>query len=183
MDYKEFLEDRLKGIGGSDAPIILGRCPYQTPFSVWQIKTRKKAISLDRSYPATRGTNLEPAARSMYEINHGDFEDFPSKQFIHKEYNYLFANLDGWNEKKKIILEIKCPLNKERHQDASNGVIPEHYIDQLQHQLFVCTEAEKLHYFSYDDRDHTGYLVEVERDPTWAEENLEKLKTFWEYNV
>ena len=36
---EEWLDWRKKGIGSSDAPIIMGVSPWKTPFELWEEKT------------------------------------------------------------------------------------------------------------------------------------------------
>lgn len=42
MTEKEWLEERKKGIGGSDAATILGLNPYKSNIDLWAEKTGKK---------------------------------------------------------------------------------------------------------------------------------------------
>ena len=170
-EYEEFLLERLGCIGGSDASILTGSSEYTTPYQLWLQKTNRVPISTSRAAPAIRGTNLEPVARAAYEIEHGDFESYEAVRMVDPEYDFLAANLDGFNHEKKRILEIKCPFSRDRHLNASNGDIPENYRDQIQFQLMVTPQALDAHYFSYDDGsisgNQSGFVVRVERDQEW----------------
>ena len=42
MTREDWLEERKKGIGGSDAATILGLNPYKTSIDLWEEKTGRK---------------------------------------------------------------------------------------------------------------------------------------------
>ena len=41
MARDDWLQERSKGIGGSDVATVLGLNPYKTPLSLWEEKTGK----------------------------------------------------------------------------------------------------------------------------------------------
>ena len=65
-DRQQWLIDRTKGIGGSDAPVILGISPYKTPYQLWQEKTGKIDIPDEDSPVIRRGRTMEPIIANMY---------------------------------------------------------------------------------------------------------------------
>ena len=42
MNREQWLEERKKGIGGSDVACILGMSPYKTNVALWEEKSRYK---------------------------------------------------------------------------------------------------------------------------------------------
>ena len=45
MNREEWLKERKKGIGGSDAATVLGKNPWKTNVELWEEKTgRRKAL-------------------------------------------------------------------------------------------------------------------------------------------
>lgn len=58
MTRAEWLEERRKGIGGSDVAALLGLNPYKTPLALWEEKTAKN-ISDGTNESAYWGTMLE----------------------------------------------------------------------------------------------------------------------------
>ena len=58
MSRDEWLEERRKGIGGSDVAALLGLNPYKTPLALWEEKTAKN-VSDCTSESAYWGTMLE----------------------------------------------------------------------------------------------------------------------------
>lgn len=64
MNRAQFVEDRRKGIGGSDVAAILGLDPYKTPYQLWR---EKRAMDADAAGAAARrGQFLEPAILARY---------------------------------------------------------------------------------------------------------------------
>lgn len=172
MENTQWLEWRKKGIGASDAPVIMGVSPWRTPYQLWEEKTG--LIQVDNSNWATRrGNEFEPAARASFELATG--LDMPPALVEHPTMPHLRASLDGMNE--DSILEIKCPGKKD-HDLASIGIVPEKYWPQIQHQFLV---TGKLHgfYYSYDIETGTGVTVNVKPDVEYIEQLIVKENKFW----
>lgn len=168
----EWLNWRRTVITATEASIILGNNPYETPYNCWQRKMG--LIGEKKSNDAMeRGKRLEPEARAQFkERYHITMEPAVVES---TEFNFLGASLDGidpWEEK---ILEVKCGGAK-LHNMAERGEIPEYYKDQMQHQLLV-TGAKKCFYYSYDGKD--GICIEFYPDPEWKVKFLPKAREFW----
>jgi putative phage-type endonuclease len=167
-------EWRSKGLGSSDAPIIMGASKWMTPYQLWELKT-KRVKPQDSNWAMERGNQLEPKARAHYQLLCE--RDMPATLMEHKLYNCLRASLDGFNTADGArVLEIKCP-GKEDHALALAGNIPEKYIWQLVHQLAVA-DAEVADYFSFDG--NSGVIVEFKRDLKLEAQLIEKMLAFWE---
>lgn len=163
---------RSKGLGSSDAAVIMGVSPWKNIHELWEEKTGK--VVKDQSNFATeRGLLLEPKARAHYELLTDC--DMPPLLVQHKDYPFLRASLDGCNLGLRRILEIKCP-GKADHDIAKRGEVPKKYFPQLQHQLLV-TGFDRVDYFSFDGE--TGVLVEVYPDEEYLQVLLQAELTFW----
>src|SRR5438034_10240332 len=128
-----FRADRRLGLGGSDAPIVMGVSPYRTRYMLWAEK--RGLIPHAPPNPAmARGTALEPVARAAYEREVGGLM-FPC-QMTHPEYPWMRANLDGLSPDATTFLEVKCPGQVD-HALALKGEVPLHYMPQLQHYFAV----------------------------------------------
>lgn len=179
----EWLIWRRQGIGASDAPIIMRQSPYSTPFELWQEKVGLTA-GFAGNYATERGQRLEPKARAAYEILYD--MDMPPMLVEHKDRPHFRASLDGANEERKILLEIKC-IGAATFLDAKeNKVIPRHHWIQIQHQLMV-TGYKEAHYFAYyQPRGSTkgeGALVKIQPDETYFLSLMVVLDHFWNYHV
>lgn len=172
MDYQEFVRSRKNYLGASDAPIIMGVSPWRTPYQLWEDKLGLCPDQED-NYAMKRGRELEPVAREAYSVYTGNIVE--PKQVFHKDIPYMMANMDGINEDHSAAVEIKCPGEKD-HLLAKDGIVPEKYRPQLQHQLAVIGINE-LHYFSYLDGDIA--LVEVGRDEGFIKRLIMEEKKFW----
>lgn len=168
----EWLAWRRKGIGSSDAAVIMNASPWQTRFGLWLDKTGR-AKEPEVNYAMQRGINLEPEARAHYELLCD--VDMPPVLAELKEWPIARASLDGWNKDSRRFLEIKCP-GKDSHAKALAGEIPENYKWQMCHQAMV-TDALGADYFSYKDK--KGVIVKFTRDKDAEAILLAEEKKFW----
>lgn len=166
---------RATGIGGSDAPVIMGVSPYRTPFDLWQSKTGRTKDEPNGAM--LRGINLEPIARKAYEDRTGRIMQPVCLESIERP--WMRGSLDGAEIDLSLILEIKCPGQND-HATARAGKVPEHYRPQVQHLLAV-SGAKCLHYWSFDGAD--GVLVEVEPDADYIAGMIERELAFFENHI
>ena len=132
---------RKKGIGGSDAGVIIGKNKYKNILQLWEEKTGKKENNF-KSSAAQRGNDLEEYIRNSYRIDNPDKEILEvNKMYIHHEYDFIRANLDGEIEYqgKKGILEIKTTTinDYEIYKREWLNNIPESYLYQILHYFLV----------------------------------------------
>jgi putative phage-type endonuclease len=128
---------RDKGLGASDAPIVMGDSPWTTRFQLWGQKTGllpRQPFNAYQLKAMERGHELEPRARVL--VEEGLSLNYPATSFEHKNYPFLRASLDGYNEATNSCLEIKCPGKKD-HEEAVRGEVPGKYKSQVQMQLLV----------------------------------------------
>ncbi len=168
----EWLAWRKTVITATEASIIMGTNPWDTPYTCWQ---RKLGLIGDKrvNEAMEKGKRLEPDARAQF-IEHFGIDMKPAV-VESTEFEFLGASLDGISNCRKYLLEIKCG-NAELHAMAFDGEIPAYYRDQIQHQLLV-TGAEKCFYYSYDGSN--GICIHVLPDPTFKERFLPKARAFW----
>jgi hypothetical protein len=120
-----------------------------------------------------RGLQMEEEARQEFERITGIIV-FPSVLF-HQEHDWMMASLDGIDIEHKHIVEIKCP-GPHDHSVAINGMIPDKYYPQLQHQMAVAG-VNSAFYFSYDGC--TSNVLEIKRNEVYQEELISKEKAFF----
>src|SRR5437016_14287114 len=65
----EWREHRRKHRNASETPVVLGVSPWQTPYQLWQAKLG--LVRPEVTSAMLRGTELEPAARAVYEARTG----------------------------------------------------------------------------------------------------------------
>lgn len=167
----EWLEYRRTKIGASDAPIIMGESPWNTPDQL--MKNKLLGIHNEINFWMQRGIDLEDSARQCFENITGIL--FSKDVLIHPRYPWMIASVDGIDIEEKQILEIKCP-GKRDHACAKNGEIPAKYNAQLQHQMEVC-QVDRIHYFSFDGLE--GIHLIAYRDDEYIKDMIQKEFVFW----
>ena len=75
MSHQEWLEDRRKGIGGSDVATILGLNQYKSAYQLWLEKTGQVELKDTESEPAYWGNVLE-------EVVAKEFQERTGKKFV-----------------------------------------------------------------------------------------------------
>lgn len=177
---KEWREWRGKGLGASDAPIIMGESPYQSPFELWLDKTglrKRPEPNIYQLQAMQRGTRLEPVAREMFEKLMGRKYDVLSAE--HDTYDFMRASFDGINMEARALIEIKCP-GKEAHATALKGKVPKYYYSQVQQQLLIAGDlVDKGYYVSWDGESKDLVVVEVPHDKEHQARLVQECSDFW----
>lgn len=171
---KEWLQWRAKMICASDAPIIMQQSPFKT---VEQLLIEKSNCFESTPNPwMLDGIRLEPIALEEFEKQTG-LSMYPCVG--EHENGWMAASFDGMTIEQDLIVEIKVPGQKD-HFSAMNGIIPEKYKSQLQHQMYV-SNTQFMYYDSFDKKTMKGTIIEVKRDDAFIEIMLEKEFEFWEH--
>lgn len=98
-DRKEWLKNRMNGIGGSEISAVVGCNPYMTNVDLWMIKTGQVTPEDISDKPYVRyGTQAEDHLRELFKL------DFPryrldyaeNNSFRNDKYPWAQASLDGW---------------------------------------------------------------------------------------
>ena len=195
--HEEWLNNRKKGLGGSDSSIILGISPFKTNIDLWLEKTgQKEPEDISDDEKVKYGHEAEDSIRNLFMLDHPEYELFHDEFMILRsnKYPFLQASLDGelidTNTGEHGILEIKTTeiMNKQMLDEWKNG-IPNHYYTQCLHYLivtgyeFVWLRA-KLKFVwdsNYQEiRDYYFTRAEVIEDMKYL---LKKKKEFWNENI
>ena len=169
----EWHEFRKGKIGASDIASILGISPWETKLQCWE------RIVFDQKRPVTkamqRGHDLEEKARKRLINDTGiNYQPAVLQSVAHTD---LIASLDGFVENytlPSLIAEIKCP-NRETHELAKKGIIPDYYIAQMHHQMDLAGVKEML-YVSFDGE--IGVTLEVHRDEELSQKIFKEVLSF-----
>ncbi|MED0702852.1 lambda-exonuclease family protein [Aeribacillus composti] len=182
MDRREWLEARTKGIGGSDASVVLGLNKYKTPFELWLEKTGQVVPQEIQNDAAYFGTLLEDLVAKEFEKRSGKKVRKRNVMFQHPHHEFLIANIDRFVVGEKAILECKTAsafLSKEWEGDE----IPEAYIVQVQHYLGVLGPEYKKGYFAVLIGGQKFIWKEIERDDELIEMIFAAEIDFWKNHV
>lgn len=171
----EWLRWRETGIGASEAAAIMGVSPWDTAYSLWEVKTGRKPPK-PMNPAMQRGKEMEEVARQAYEAETGELVTPMCAE--HGAYSWMKSSLDGITFSGDITLEIKCPGQKD-HALALNGIVPPKYFPQVQHQMMVAGAQVKFaHYWSYDGEN--GKLIVVPRDNEYIWLLAQAEAKFWD---
>ncbi len=171
---KEWLAWRKTVITATEASIIMGNNPWDTPYTCWQ---RKLGLIEEKKTNAAmeRGKRLEPIARERfikkYRIN------MTPVVVESTEFDFLGASLDGLSDCQQYILEIKTGGDK-LLQMANQGIIPEYYIDQMQLQM-LATGAKKCFYHVAHEDEKKDVVLQLNSDPIFEQKFMPKAREFW----
>ncbi len=179
-EHDKWLELRNKGIGGSEAAVIVGMNRWKSPFQLWLEKTGEvEPEDLSNNEFVYWGTVLEQCVADR-------FAELTGKRVTKRgmlqdeEVPYFFANVD-----RVVVGEnagLECKTTNAYAKDAWEGDnIPDAYYCQCQWYMGV-TGAEKW-YIACLIGGNTFVWKEVARNEDDITALREAAKAFWETNV
>lgn len=133
--HAQWLEERRRGIGGSDVAAILGMNPWKSAFRVYQEK-RKEVDDWQGNEATDWGKRMEPAIRQWYSDISGRCVRIPEKIMFHENHPYMLASLDGFTDDGRVV-EIKTARSGKGWGEPGTNEIPDYYTLQCQHYLAV----------------------------------------------
>lgn len=181
--YEAFLEDRRKGIGGSDVATIFGINPWQTRLELY---LEKLGEYKPKDSPRARmGRILEPGLRLEY-IKETGFNVTPPDEIdgpiINPKYPWLRANVDGLIETEKMILEIKTTKYRDGWGEPGTDEVPDIYLLQDMHYMISTGWDRVQHYTCFRLQDETQ-IYNVSYKKITAEKVIELTHDFWHNHV
>ncbi|KYD07674.1 YqaJ viral recombinase family nuclease [Saccharococcus caldoxylosilyticus] len=182
MSHEEWLQARTRGIGGSDASVVLGLNKYKTPFELWLEKTGQVLPEDSQSEAAYFGTLLEDLVAKEFEKRSGKKVRKRNAMFRHPEHEFILANIDRFIVGEKAILECKT-ASAFLAKEWEGNEIPEAYIVQVQHYLGVLGPEYKKGYFAVLIGGQKFIWKEIERDDELIEMIFQAEIDFWNNHV
>ena len=177
-DAEGWLEQRTKGVGGSDVAAIMGLSPWRTPLQVWLEKTGRELpqdIS-DKPYVAF-GNIMEPVIGKWYA------EQFPTFtvrrvnaicKSISRPWAQASLDYEVYDGRRWGVLEIKTARTA---QDWQEGV-PAYYLTQVTHYLSVTGRAfAYVAVFFRDTCEFKAFYIERDEEDIAAVDQA--VDTFW----
>lgn len=192
---EEWLENRRKGIGGSEISAVVGCNPYMDNVALWEIKTgRHEAEDIsDKSY-VQYGTRAEEHLRALFALDFPEYKVMyeENNSFANDRYPFAQASLDGWllDEKGRTgILEIKTTeIIRAGQREKWKDRIPMNYYCQVCFYMavmeadFAVLKAQLKTDFDGDVKLETRHYhierSEVQEDIDYL---IQKGAEFWEY--
>lgn len=173
QDTPAWLAWRSQGIGASDAPAILGENPWKNA----SLLLEEKCETLEKcsNNAMTRGTELEPEARRLYEAKVGVRMVPACLQSV--RFEWLRASVDGLAVDGSAVVEIKC--GERVHRDSfTSQTVPDYYFGQLQHILAV-TDLQSIDFWCYLPNRSEVHL-RLARDDGYISRLLDVEHLFWQ---
>lgn len=140
MNRDQFLKERMRGIGGSDAPAILGLSARKTALEVYLQKRGELADEPDNQ-AMRAGRMLEPAVRQMYAEDTGRIVTQPDEMLVHPKYPFVIGHPDGLVRDEGRLYEGKIARSDFGWGEAGSDQIPQDYVIQVQHYLLITALA------------------------------------------
>lgn len=145
VERLEWRERRRKFIGGSDAPAIMGVCPFKSRLQIWAAKQGIDYVSDSATEAMAWGNRLEPVICEALAERLGE----PVKRWdqdlivIHPTRTWQACTPDAFvGDDQSRLVEIKT-TNSYRGADWEEGV-PLNYQVQVQHNLAVTGAQQAL---------------------------------------
>lgn len=174
----QWFKQRVGKITGSRVGAILGLNPWMKASDVMRQMVREYhgAESEFTGNIATEyGTNFEKFAQDDFEMEHG-LEVTETGFHVSKEFEWIGASPDGFVSY-DAVLEIKCPFGARETGVFKTVAEQLHYHAQMQIEM-LCAEKKKCYFYQWSP---VGSALDVvEYNKYWIEENIPKLKAFYD---
>lgn len=176
MSREEWLEERRKSIGGSDAGAILGLNKYASAYSVWAEKTGKVIPEDISDKEAVRlGHDLEDYVARRFMEDAGKLVRRENHFLYNDEYPFAHALPDRMVMGEKAGLECKTTSSWEIIKQCREGKYPDQWYAQIMHYMMVtgaerwylavCCFGSGFYWFTIErNEDEIAALAAAERD-------------------
>jgi hypothetical protein len=164
---------RLKGIGGSDANILLSGDAARI-LELWRVKRGDKIVEdLSGVMPVMLGCWTEPFNRQWYEKLSGKVVRVREEPFVCTEFEWRRCTVDGLIEPDGAVFEAK-----HTNAFAKPEEVLERYMPQLQHNMAVTRRERAV--LSVIFGNHKYEMFEIAADWLYQQELLEAEAAFWD---
>lgn len=178
MSHEDWLRDRNKSIGGSDAGTILGFNKYSSPYALWAEKSGKtvpedisdrEAVRLGNDLEAYVASRFcEATEKKVHRVNYVIRND---------KYPFAHANVDRMVYGENAGLECKTTSNYEYAKLLEKGEFPNTWLCQMTHYMAV-TEAD--HWYLAALAFGKGfYWFRIDRNPNECAALMTVEESFW----
>ena len=175
-NHEKWLALRNKGLGGSDAGVVMGYNPYKSRLSLWMEKTgQKEPDDLSKNQRVYWGIKNEPniaewfteeTGKKVHRCGTMQREDAP----------WLLANVDRMVEGENAGLEIKT-AGVSQASLWKGDEVPDAYYCQCQHYMMV-TGCEKW-YIAVLIGGNEAIYKEIPRNEEFIRDMYHKEAVFW----
>lgn len=170
-----WLTERRTGIGGSDAAPACGLSKYKTTLELYLDKLGE--LESTENEPMLWGHLLEPVIRQEYSNRTGRTVVVPPGIIRHPKVQFALMTPDGIADESRV-LQVKTARTAEGWGEPGSAEIPQEYMLQVQHEMFV-TQLEVADVaVLVGGSDFRIYVVEADADLQAM--LIEQERAFWE---
>lgn len=138
---------RMLGMGGSDAAVVLGISPYNTPQALYHSKCgtkfeKEESIDLGKDYIFEYGHRMEDMVINQFCKRNGCRRVRETRMFRSKENPFITANIDAivqFPDGRMAIFEAKTTVFFNKDAWADNGC-PAYYVPQCNQYMYVLND-------------------------------------------
>ncbi|TDQ35245.1 YqaJ viral recombinase family protein [Aureibacillus halotolerans] len=180
MDRKEWLEQRKKGIGGSDASAVAGFNKYRSPIQVYLEKIGEAPDMDEPSEAAYWGNVMEDVVAREFATRTGMKVRKRNAILVHPEHTWMLANVDRLIVGKNEGLECKT-ASAFLSAQWDGEEIPDAYLLQCQHYMAVT--GYDAWWIAVLVGGNKFVHKRIERDQELIDNLIEIERAFWEDHV
>ena len=184
MSKLEWLRERQKSIGSSDAPVIAGVSRFRTVAQLYDDKTEPITEVPEETPDLRRGRMMEGLARDLIQEEYANTVEPADQSHFFRHPDYAHSLPDGWINRERpdppgdLGVEIKVPRPATWQKMYLHGVLPEWNV-QCQHHMLVHDRREWL--LAVMCPVTVTLLVEtIDRDDALVESLMKREEAFWE---
>lgn len=173
----EQLTERLKYIGGSDAPGVLGLSRWSSPLKVWAEKTGEivREDIGDKLY-VKLGHLLEDDMTQLFEDQTGKVLHRVNETQFHPQYDFIACNIDRRVVGENVPVELKT-ANAFKNREWQGEEIPREYIIQCMHTLAIT--GKPYMYLGVLIGSQEFQIKKVDRDESVIDQLISREVAFW----
>lgn len=174
--HEEWLNDRMKGIGGSDVGAVLGLNKYKSSYTLWAEKSGLLPNEEVDNEAMRVGRDLEQYVADRFMEATGKNVVTSEYSFQSEEHPFMLANVDRLLVDEEAGLECKTASALTRC-DFENGDIPPSYYCQCMHYMAVT--GFKKWYIAILVMGKGFYWYEINRNEEEIKALIEAEQDFW----
>lgn len=176
---EQWLQERKRGIGGSDVASILNQNKYKNSYQLWLEKTGQIEIKFEGNYFTTIGNLLEEFVAQEFCRETNKEVKKETNFLIHKEYPFMIANIDRWVVGENAGLECKT-ANIFKLKEYEKGNIPKEYILQCMHYMAITGATHWYLAVLIVGTANKFFTFKIPRSEHLIKIIIQKEKEFWE---
>lgn len=183
-DRANWLSERTKGIGASEAAVVLGESPWKNPMTLWLEKTGQcEPDDLSGNEAVRWGVHLEePIAQRYAELTGSKFEE-RNGLFRSTRFPWFMASPDRLVKGRKHGVEIKNVGWRQGANWTPKGELPDELSVPSYYRLQVAQQMAVMDYDTWDLCVLIGgqdfRIYELHRDKELEEIIIERERAFW----